>query len=163
MEKVRTVINQQTQKEILKKTRIQCLIFFILGLILFVSFLLITLISEKKEGLVFITSIIGIIFAGFLFLYGLVLSIILWTVIRKAKDDNREAECIFNEDHISVIGYQDGEQTSTEKLYYNKFTKFVLTRNYLVAFYKPGFQIVFTRSDKLIKFFLDKGIKKKKL
>ena len=160
MEKIRTEVSQQTIKEIYKKTRINFLLFSIISAFLLVGFIfsLITI----DDIITKVISIASLFFSGFLFIISLIGLIALSLVIKKNKDSNSIYEVSFNSDYLNLVVYEKEEKQAEMICKYDQFKKYVLTTNYVVAYYKDGTVIPFNRDNKIIKILEEKGISRKK-
>ena len=160
MEKIKTEVNQQTIKEIYKKIRINFLLFFIISTFLLIGFIFILITIDDK--ITKIISIASIFFSGFLFAVSLFALISFYIVIKKSKDTVSIYEVSFNSDNLKLVIYEQ-EEKQIEKIYkYEQFKKYVLTTNYVVAYYKDGSVIPFNRDNNIIKILEEKGISRKK-
>ena len=153
MEKIRTIFDLNLEKERNHALIIYSRFVIIFGLLLMAFYVY----KAVCKDITLVDS--GILAIGlFLFVIGSILLLIVKKTYKKAKMFNIYTETTFNEDHYLIETFEDEELVATIKVYYNKCSGFIETKNYILITRKVGVVDAITRVDELKELLLSKGI-----
>ena len=127
---IKTLMNKQVSREMIKRSRIVFLIFLLVGLAGLIAYISLAIKLDDAWYLNIILFPSAVFFA-----VGLVYSILIIKNGFKIKDDDSNYnETTFEKDYLINVAYRQGEKIEESKIYYNKILFFKETKSYFFLY-----------------------------
>ena len=156
MEKIRTVLSKELQKERYGALIKFSIIITIIG-VLFISYCVYGFITDSGSLMDGAILAVGL----FLIVFGIIFTITINGTYKKAERLNIYTDMTFNEDHIYAEKYEDDELVATEKIYYKKCISFFETKSFVFFTTDSSLVYAINKENGIVDFLLNKGIPSK--
>ena len=159
MEKITTEINTKAIKELMKPYI--GFFFFSIGFALLMGLVYVLVsFSDNSWGNPF--HVVLIVLTGVIFLFSFLFLSTYFTTVKRASLIERTMVYEFLDEHFIVEGFKGDEKIEEVKHLYSETQGYRLSKNYIFLLLDAGGFLPITRSEELISFLKEKGIKETK-
>ena len=157
MEKLTTIINKNTTKELIQNTFVLAIVSFIVGLLMIGIYVLFGILNKSWLDPL---QIIVVVLAVILIVLAMVIVLSYIGSLSKMKNYVRKVNYEFKEDEILFDIYKDDELVEQGKVFYQDLLEYKQTKNYIFVRLSNNAWLSFSKADGLIEFFASKGLTK---
>ena len=157
MEKLTTIINKNTTKELIKNTFVLSIVALIVGLVMIGLYILFGALNNSwLEPL----QIILVVLAVILLVLAVVIILSYVGSLSKMKNYVRKIVYDFQDEFILFDIYKDEELIEQGKVYYQDLIEYKETKNFIFIKLSNNTWLSFSKVDGLVEFFASKGLTK---